>query len=113
MVAPESPADVSRNAIQALFESRLRAARLYNSEYSPRRNPGPHLDVAVTVSDSGNMLDVHFRKLLSDLSGGTTVLATSWSAVRFGGSDDKTLPELAKIMDRFLVEYLRVNEDAC
>ena len=104
VVAPESPSAVSRNAVQALFESRLRAARLYNSEYSPRRNPGPHLAVGVTVSDAGNMLDVGFREVLSDPASGTTVLTTSWSEVRFGGSDDKTLPELAKIMDLFLVE---------
>ena len=110
---PYSGSGVNQAAVQALFESRLRAARLYNSEYSPRENPGPHLSVAVTLADGGNLLVVEFRKRLYDLASGTGVLSTSWSDGRFGGHDDNTLSALSEIMDRFLVDYLRVNESAC
>ena len=96
-------------SIKVALESRLRSARLYDSDTAP------HLFILATVFDEGAFsVGLQYRKVLRDLASDETVLATSWSRDAVGRGDAAfVLSGISQQMDQFLVEYLRVNESAC
>ena len=80
---------------------------------------GAYLYVRVNVVGGAFSHEVQFRKRLYDpvlgLSG-TPGTATTWEAGvtgTHGGDAGYILQSLSEHMDRFLLEYLRVNEEAC
>lgn len=105
-------------AVQAAFESRLRAARLYTNE-PPLTNPDlsistGHLLVNVSLLDDIFNVTVQFRKPLYDPA--TSMLGTfggTWQVGYFGTGLEQVMPMLAQTMDQFIADYLRVNEEAC
>ena len=101
-------------SVQALFESRLRGTRLYNSAYSEDQID-PFLRVVLLFDDADNLIfaEIAFRKMLSDSKSGTAAVTSSWARNLFGGTAALTLTQLPSMADRFLVDYLRVNESAC
>lgn len=102
---------LTKEAIQAAVESRLRSAQLYNPEAST-----PFLYVYVHVVGIAFHIDLEYNKQLLDPASGLTSRATTWSAGTTGthGRDASfILAAVAELMDLFLVEFSRVNEEAC
>ena len=121
------------HALQAAVESRLRAARLYDSTFSQpeseqeflalwhalrlaRSTLTPFLYVNVHVAGDAFHVSVEYQKWvqdsLSDLSG----RATTWEAGSTGTHGDDAsyiLSSVSRYMDQFLLEFLRVNDEAC
>ena len=96
--------------LQTMAESRLRAARLYDA------TARPFLYVNVNVARRGYSLNVDYYKWVYDAVSGETNYAATWdigSAGTHGGDAGFILQGLSEYLDRFILEYLRVNEDAC
>ena len=102
--------------IQANVESRLRAARIYTNQRTPH-----YLHIVVSVIGRAFSIDVEFKKSLFDslyteLQGGAGtwrdgITGTHGGRGRGGGS--YILSGLSQMLDRFIADYLRVNETAC
>ena len=104
--------DLAKASILAAVESRLRSARLYDSE-TPL---SPYLYVNVNVSGLAFHASLEYNKLFHDPVSDVTTMATTWdisSTGTHGGSSSYILSSISQHMDHFLVEYLRVNESAC
>ena len=113
--------------LRATAESRLRAARLYDGSLSDQLASGPpdegvdapaqYLAVDITRTPLGLRynIDVEFRKRLHDPASGERYFATTWESDTGGslGSEGVIAQSLSKILDDFLVKYLRVNEKEC
>ena len=102
---------LTEESIQSAVESRLRAARLYDADAGPSFYVNVHVDERVFV------LTLNYRKGVYDPISAEFGLATTW-VLRGAGTHGRDgamfiLSGLASYMDRFLVEYLRVNESAC
>ena len=116
LTVEDLPADaaeigLTKESIQAAVESRLRAARLYDADYG-----GQSLYVNVHVVGRAFVSALEYRKFVYDQAAAVSGIATTWnigSAGTHGGDAAFILSTLAGQMDRFLVEYLRVNESAC
>ena len=96
--------------IQTMAESRLRVARLYDATALA------YLHVNVIVFGLGLSLTVQYNKVVYDAVSGETNYATTWaisSAGTHGSDAGYILQGLSERLDRFILEYLRVNEDAC
>ena len=109
---PQKAADVglTKGSIQAAVESRLRSARLYDSEASF------YLGVAVHILDSAFSVDFKFNKRVLDYSSNSVFMATTWNNGGVGIHTNKSeyiLSIISRQMDEFLVEYLRINESEC
>lgn len=103
---------LTKEAIRAAAESRLRSARLYHSIRS-----APYLYINVNVVGRGFSIRLDFRKDVYDPLSGNTGFAITWNtggAGTHGGSGaNYILSAISRHMDKFLVEFLRVNEKAC
>ena len=96
-------------SIQATVESRLRSARLYAS---------PHMDtylyVNINVVGNAYSMSLSFKKLVEDPYSINLFPATTWRIGGTGTGDAAwILSHLSQMMDEFLVEYLKVNEEYC
>ena len=93
-----------------MAESRLRAARLYDA------TAPTHLYVDINVLSNAFSRNLDYRKLLYDAMSAERNYATTWSAGAtgtHGGDAGFILQGLSEDLDRFILEYLRVNEAAC
>lgn len=117
----ESVQGLTEKAISDAVESRLRAARLYDSEEPSYFFVYIHLlDSQVGGRHTGwayNM-DVSFNKRVRDEASGTRRWASTWERGSIGtapdsGTGEAILGSVRGYMDEFLAEYLRVNEKAC
>ena len=102
---------LTKERIAIAVRSRLRAARLYEV---PARTP--YLYVNVHVSNLSFSYSIDYNKFVQDLVTGKTYPAPTWMIGGTGthGKDaGYILSVVAQNMDRFIDEYLRVNEDAC
>ena len=103
---------LAREAVQTTVEARLRSARLY-SDVHPVQT---YLYVNANFVGNAFSIDLEFRKNVLDFFSNETLFAATWS---YGGlgthSEDANyiLNSLSQNIDHFLVEYLRVNEEAC
>lgn len=120
---------LSREAIQNALESRLRGAHLYAtpenfSETVKRARllfPGRLLNVIsflyvrVSVIDRAFAITVAYRKWVTDEMSGVKTYATTWETGSVGNTNSAghVMNSLAEHMDKFLVEFLRVNENDC
>ena len=103
--------DLAEASIQVAVESRLRSARLYDSELT-----GPYLYVNVNVVGRAFNTSLEYNKPVHDLASDVTGVASTWDigfTGTHGGGSNYILSTISELMDRFLVEYLRVNEAAC
>ena len=109
--------DLTEERIQTLAESRLRAARLYASEVGTR-----YMYIRVTVLIFKNRPGgayssrVSFQKYLRDGVSQQIGIAATWDASGIGihtGDAGYILQHVSEQLDRFILEYLRVNEAAC
>ena len=102
---------LTHSVIGNAVESRLRSARLY------RDQPGyPSLIVSVSIVGGAFHGSLRLWKELYDPISGVSHAAPTWSNSSTGthGSEASyVLSFLSQQIDEFLVEYLRVNEEAC
>ena len=100
---------LTRDAITAAARSRLRAARLYEDEVTPV------LSVSVNVVGRAFGTDIELIKRVTD-DNGLRGIAVTWrirTTGTHGGVAGYILSSIARSVDRFIDEYLRVNADAC
>jgi hypothetical protein len=116
LVVEDLPAEakkigLTREAIQAAVESRLRSARLYDSERFV-----PYLYINVLVVGKSFSVSVEYKKEVYDPLSGESMPTTAWersTTGTHGGDSGYILSTVSRNMDRFLLEFLRVNEEAC
>ena len=101
---------VSKESIQTVAESRLRSARLY-------RTPAVSA-LTINVGGISNAFSIHvaYHKLVFDQVSGHTFRAATWTNAGIGSHTSDSsyiLSKLSTTVDQFLVEFLRVNEEAC
>ena len=102
---------LTKEKIAIAVRSRLRAARLY--EVSAHT---PYLYVNAAVRSLSFSIFIGYNKFVQDLVTGKTGPAPTWTIGGFGTHGEDAgyiLSGVAMYMDRFIDEYLRVNEDAC
>ena len=111
---------LTEDRIRTLTESRLRAARLYGGDSLLPLDYVLYVRIGVLVSENRRggaySIDVNFRKLLHDPVADDIGMATTWRADSYGthgGDSGFILQSLSEHLDRFILEYLRVNEPAC
>ena len=120
--------EMSKEAIQNALESRLRAAYLYSTPKNfletfkrgqllfPGESFSTRLYARVSVvGKKAFSIDLQYQKRLADGMSGVKSYATTWQTGATGISSDAgyIMNALAKYMDEFLVEFLRVNEADC
>ena len=117
---------LTKDRIQTMAESRLRAARLYDADAETL------LGVYVVVDGAGAFKwEVNYYKPLYDAVSGETLTRKTWisesnwfgirlrSGIRrlsydtHGGDADVIMQGLSERLDKFILEYLRVNEASC
>ena len=103
---------LSKERVQFAVESRLRGARLFRS------SPGvPLLLVSVNFAGEAFTTNISYYKSLLDPASGSRGVATTWEEGSVGTHGrtgaDFILSSLSGLLDKFLTEYLRVNESAC
>ena len=109
--------DLTEERIQTLAESRLRAARLYGEA---ALRVYLYVRVGVLVSENRRSgafnVEVVFKKYLRDGVSEQNGYAATWEAGHYGthGGDAGYIMQIvSEHLDRFILEYLRVNETAC
>ena len=101
---------LGEESIQAAGESRLRSARLYNADALQ------YLYIQVTVTGQAFNTAMQYKKIVHDPLSGEIGSATAWYANSTGthaGNSGFILSSVSRHLDEFLVEFLRVNEEAC
>ena len=101
---------LTEESLRATAESRLRSARLYDSEALP------YLYVKVSVVGRAFSIDLSFKKLVHDRLSDITNVAATWDTSftgTHGGDSGYILSLVSRGMDRFIHEFLRRNEVAC
>ena len=109
----EAAIGLTKEALQAAAESRLRAARLYTEDM--RKTDYASLYVSVHVVGRAYSILVFYIKSVTD-EFGVTAKATTWFSAptgTHGGDAGYIVSSLSRQLDKFLAEYLRVNEPAC
>ena len=109
---PEDAREISltRQRIQNMAESRLRAARMYDEEVHP------HLYINVNVVGRAWSVILELNKVLDDQVSGHQSFASTWdsgSTGTHGGDAGYIMQSVSEHLDRFILEYLRVNEEYC
>ncbi|MDE0455924.1 MAG: hypothetical protein OXI15_01405 [Chromatiales bacterium] len=97
-------------SIVAAAESRLRSARLYRSAAMP------YLYVNVILTRTAFGIRLEYNKSVFDAHSGEVFSAATWlvsSAGSHGSDSSYIMSAISEHLDQFLVEYLRVNEEAC
>lgn len=105
--------DLTEERVRTMVESRLRAARLYDSQEGV-----PYLAVTILTLDDGPafvgriQLSKWNRDDITGLEGGSF----TWEDLRYGthgGDAGFIMQGLSEVMDGFVLDYLRVNEGYC
>ena len=101
---------LTKAEIRAAAESRLRSARLYNSEATN------YLYINSNVVDPAFSTSLKYQKEVHDIASNQRFTTTTWSRSLTGTTRKNPgfiLSGISRLLDRFLVEFLRVNEKAC
>ena len=110
-VPDENDIGLTRERVQTLVESRLRAARLFTDE-----GLRSYLHVTVGVFRPAWAIGITFRKPVLDHASGLHHSADTWRSSSFGthgGDSDYIMQRLSEEIDAFILKYLRVNEEDC
>ena len=119
LVVADLPSDakeigLNRDRLRFAAESRLRSARLHTD--SRAESASALLSIRAGVLGMSFYVQLGYAKMVSDHASGREGLAETWNAGGYGthGKDaGYILQALSGYLDRFLAEYLRVNEPAC
>ena len=101
---------LTEQRIQTTAESRLRAARLFSDDTIP------YLYINVAVVGRAFSWSVTYNKFVHDEAIDQRGMANTWRSGgtgTHGGDAGYILQSLSESLDRFVLEYLRINEDAC
>ena len=115
MQADAAKIGLTAEDIQAAVESRLRSARIYTDDALVTFTGG-WLYLSINVMKQFFDIGLSFNKKVFDPLTEVTLPAITWRIDTVGthGMDAGfILSSLSGFVDRFLVEYLRVNEPAC
>jgi len=98
--------------IENEIETRLRAAHLYNA------NASQYLSVNVNLSDSGDFFgpSLSLNRYVNDMGFGIGGFVTVWNTGTVGmhdGNSKHILNTVTLQLDKFITNYLRVNEMEC
>ena len=115
LIVEQMPADameigLTKERVRTVAESRLRAARLYDAEARP------YLYVNVGVVGLAFSHQVEFKKRMLEPKLDAFGMSTTWQYSGTGthGNDASFIVQhISEHLDRFVLEYLRVNENAC
>ena len=105
---------LTKDSIEVAVRSRLRAARLYTEDYAEAAWSSLYAKVSVVGPAYSTALE--YWKVVRDLATGLELQATTWdigSTGTHGRDSSYILATVAENADKFIDEYLRVNEDAC
>lgn len=115
----ETDLDITENSIRTVVVDRLRIARLFSPKDTSIRKSGI-LHIDVSTAGRAFAVGVSYTKPLYDPASGETSHAISWrdgTIGMHGGSIEDAAVYIRSVVsekvDKFLVEYLRVNEKAC
>ena len=102
---------LTRAHLYRVAESRLRSARIYQDDYSQLKE---YLYVNVHVVGSAFSASLRYNRRVTNEHGHNGI-ASTWVQGYTGSADSASSVAfgLSELMDMFLAEYLRVNEDAC
>ena len=104
---------LTEERVRTVAESRLRAARLYN----PIPFSAFSLSVYVDTMERGHFtFQVFLEKKLFDPVTTESWLAVTWKTGQFGNAGNDAgfiIQAVSEQMDKFINEYLRVNERDC
>ncbi len=114
--APEV-SGLTEERVKSVAESRLRAARLYESNPELLSDIGL-LHVAVWVQEQSRVSTskVEFLKPFTDQFTSQYRHTGTWESARAGIADSNgslVMQAVSEMVDEFINEYLRVNESAC
>ena len=102
---------LTMESVQKAAESRLRSSRIYSNQILDS-----FLIVNVQVVGQAVSVDLDFLKTVLDPFIRSKNLATTWS-VRTTGMNGSNpgmiLSTVYRLMDKFLIEFLRANDEAC
>jgi len=94
---------------KTIVESRLRAARLYDSTAT-----NSNLQLIVWSESGTTNIRLMYAKPKEDLATGIILVnPKEWGTMRGPGEDSAMLQAVSELMDGFINEYLRVNESFC
>ncbi len=105
---------LTKNAIEVTIRSRLRAARLYGDDYA--ETAAATLFISVLVLGPAFNTILEYTKVVRDRVTGFDNWAPTWrigATGTHGRNSGYILGSVAEDTDRFIDEYLRVNDDAC
>ena len=105
---------LTKERIQLAAESRLRAARLYTDSREKANYALLYININVVVRAFD--ITVGYQKWVTDLATNSNGPAITWftgSTGTHGGDAGFIIQSLSGYLDKFLAEYLRVNESAC
>ena len=99
-----------RERVETMAESRLRAARLYDTD-ADRSAVSSLLSIEIFgVVGQAEAVLLSYRKPVRDSFSERWFLAETW---KLYGMYRNSAEGLSELLDRFVLEYLRVNEAAC
>ena len=107
---------LTKGRIETALRSRLRGARLYNSDLAGAAGILEVRALAAGKPDAVFTYRVWFEKKLTDnITGISLWNPTGWSRWVFGAnySANDILTSIGPEIDAFIDDYLRVNEPAC
>jgi len=90
--------------------SRLRAARIYESSATP------FLYVNVAILGPAFSINISFYKYVFDFVSAESHIAITWNKGSIGTQSQDSgyiISSVSRHIDKFIDEYLRVNEEAC
>ncbi len=101
--------------IRTVVVSRLRAARMLAS---PGSDPATQIIIGVSTVNSVFAYDIQFYKMLDDPWSGDSALGATYGdmvpvAGTYGDDTGFVVQNLSEHIDRFISDYLRVNDVAC
>ncbi len=105
---------LTEERLQTTVGSRLRGARIYTDVLTRPFQSYLYLNVNIVGRAFG--IGLMFNKTLMDMSLLSSGIATTWNiggAGTHGGDGGYVVQAVAEQTDRFINEYLRVNESAC
>ena len=105
---------LTEERIQLAAESRLRAARLYTE--SMEKANLTHLYININVVGRAHSVSVAYRRWVTDPVNNSEGPATTWDTGSTGthsGDASFIIQDLSRHLDKFLANYLRVNDSAC
>ncbi len=101
---------LTKERVWTMVESRLRAARLYDS------GGGQMLELNIRTFSPAFDISLELFKSVQDPRSGESGVATTWERDTIGthgGSASFIMQTVSEYLDGFILDYLRVNEEAC